>query len=69
MNKYIAFVEFDGGTKEEDLKSIVRNGFRFNDQEFVLSERSGSMIRTGKLIFVVKSIAQELDKRIPMDIR
>lgn len=69
MNKYIAFVEFDGGTKADDLKSIVRNGFRFNDQEFVLSERSGSMSRTGKLSFVDKTIAQELDKRISMDNR
>lgn len=68
-NPYVIFVDCKGAkTKEDGLSEIIKNGFYLNDIHFVLSERSASMTRNFICSFVDESIAEELNRRISMDI-
>lgn len=68
--KWIVFVDCAGGKSHpEVIEHIVNQGFMFNDQHFVISERSASMTRTGILSFIDEDIQQEIDERITMGIK
>lgn len=67
FNKYIIFVNIDK-KDSEIIERIVKGGFSLNGVHFVVSERSASMTRTGILSFIDESIAEEIDRRITMDI-
>ncbi len=67
FNPYIVFVNIDKKDKEV-IRNILLNGFSINGVHFVASERSASMTRTGILSFVDQSIAEELERRINMNI-
>ena len=67
FNKYIIFVNIDK-KDSEIIERIVKRGFSLNGVHFVVSERSASMTRTGILSFIDESIAEEIDRRITMDI-
>ena len=70
FNSYIIFVDCKGGkTREDSLSNLVMNGFYINNVHYVLSERSASMTRNFILSFVKEEIAEELNKRITMDIK
>lgn len=70
FNKYVVFVDCKGGKSyEEELKQLVINGFNIGSQHFEYSERSASMVRTSILSFVDKSIIEELDQRITMELK
>jgi hypothetical protein len=45
------------------------NGFTINEQRFVVSERSASMVRTSILSFVDETIANELEEIVTMGIK
>lgn len=67
FNPYIIFVDID--KKDEDaIRRIVMGGFVLNGAQFIMSERSASMTRTGILSFVDADIEPELNRRITMDI-
>lgn len=69
FNKYVVFVDCKGGKSyENELKTLVVNGFNIGSQHFEYSERSASMVRTSILSFVDNSIFDELNKRITMEI-
>lgn len=69
FQKYITFVNCKGFSSHKDiLTELVLNGYRFHSAPFTISERSASMTRNQILSFADASIAQELDKRITMDI-
>jgi Fe-S cluster assembly iron-binding protein IscA len=69
FNKYVVFIDCNGYRKKrDDLENIIRNGFKINDQKFVLSERSASMCRNAQLGFVDESISEQLDRIISMDL-
>lgn len=69
-NRYIIFVDCNGGKIHgKEMRRLIQCGFRMGKQEFVLGERSASMVRTGILSFVDKRIARELDKRTTMGIK
>lgn len=68
-NRFVVFVNCVGGqNKKPAMKRLIQHGFKIGKQEFVLSERSASMVRQGILSFVDKRLAKELDKRITMGI-
>ena len=67
FNKYIIFVNIDK-KDSEIIERIVKGGFSLNGVHFVVSERSASMTRIGILSFIDESIAEEIDRRITMDI-
>lgn len=68
-NRFVVFVNCVGGqNKKPAMKRLVQHGFKIGKQEFVLSERSASMVRQGILSFVDKRLSKELDKRITMGI-
>jgi hypothetical protein len=68
FNRHICFVDCSTGkSKPEIMERIVRQGFQLPEGNVVMSERSASMNRTGILSFVSADIAEELDKRIRMD--
>ena len=68
-NRFVVFVNCVGGqNKKLAMKRLVQHGFKIGKQEFVLSERSASMVRQGILSFVDKRLSKELDKRITMGI-
>ena len=68
-NRFVVFVNCVGGqNKKKEMKRLIQHGFKINKQEFVVSERSASMVRQGILSFVDKRLAKELDKRITMGI-
>ena len=67
FNKYIIFVECAGAkTRQKEMRKLIYRGFKVNKQEFVMSERSASMTRSGILSFVDKRIARDLDLRVTM---
>ena len=53
----------------DDLAELVKNGYRFRAVSFQICERSASMTRNSILSFVDASIADELDRRVTMDIQ
>lgn len=68
-NRFVIFVNCAGGqNKKKQMRKLIHNGFKFGNQDFVLSERSASMVRQGILSFVDKRLSNELDKRITMGI-
>ena len=68
-NRFVVFVNCVGGqNKKPAMKRLIQHGFKIGKQEFVVSERSASMVRQGILSFVDKRLAKELDKRITMGI-
>ena len=68
-NRFVVFVNCVGGqNKKPAMKRLIQHGFKIGKQDFVLSERSASMVRQGILSFVDKRLAKELDKRITMGI-
>lgn len=73
FQKYITFVNCKGGKSlEKEITKLAANGFKDmtdSAQEFDLSERSASMTRTGILSFLDHSIADEINRRITMDIQ
>lgn len=70
FNRFVVFVNCTGGqNKKAEMKRLIQHGFKFGKQEFVLSERSASMVRQGILSFVDKRLSNELDKRITMGIQ
>lgn len=69
FNRFVVFVNCVGGqNKKKEMTRLIHRGFRLGKQEFVVSERSASMVRQGILSFVDKRLAKELDKRITMGI-
>lgn len=69
FNPNVIFVDCKGAkTREDSLSQLVKDGFKLNGEHFVLSERSASMTRNFILSFVNEKIAEELNKRITMDI-
>lgn len=69
FNPYVIFVDCkQGKAREESLSKMVTEGFYIGGTHYVLSERSASMTRNFILSFVDESIAEELNKRITMDI-
>lgn len=67
-NKYIVFVDCTGWkSKEKELREILTNGFKLNGITYVPTEKSASMSRNAVIGFVDKSIEEELNKRITMD--
>lgn len=69
-NKYVIFIDCNGGKSHEDnLTNLILNGLKINSQEFVISERSASMIRTSILSFIDKSISTELNDAVSMGIK
>lgn len=68
-NPYVIFVSSEGSCKsEENIRHLVYEGIAVNGQRYVFSERSASMTRTGIFSFVDARIADELNRRITMDI-
>lgn len=66
-NKFIVFVDCASGkSHQKEMRKLIQNGFKIGRQEFVVSERSASMVRTGILSFVDKHVERELSKRISM---
>lgn len=69
-NRFVVFVDCVGGqNKKAAMKRLIQHGFRIGKQEFVLSERSASMVRQGILSFVDRRLAHDLDVRITMGIQ
>ena len=69
FNRFVVFVNCVGGqNKKKEMTRLIHHGFKVGKQEFVVSERSASMVRQGILSFVDRRIARELDKRITMGI-
>lgn len=69
FNRFVVFVNCVGGqNKKKEMTRLIHHGFKVGKQEFVVSERSASMVRQGILSFVDRRIAKELDKRITMGI-
>ena len=69
-NKYITFVDCKGGKiYEDELSRLILRGYKLKSQDFVISERSASMVRTSILSFVDKSIAEQLDEIVSMGIK
>lgn len=69
FNRFVVFVNCVGGqNKKKEMTRLIHHGFKIGKQEFVVSERSASMVRQGILSFVDRRIARELDKRITMGI-
>lgn len=69
FNKYVIFVDCKGGKSyQEELKTLVVNGFNVGNSRFVCSERSASMVRTSILSFVDESISNELNEKVTMGI-
>lgn len=67
-NPYIVFVDCKGWqSRKNELRHILYNGFRINDELYVLTERSASMSRNSVLGFVNAEIEPELNRRITMD--
>lgn len=67
FNKWIVFVDCSGGQNHKSqMERLIRNGFIFNSQHFVISERSASMVRTGILSFVDQRIQKEINDRVSM---
>ena len=65
FNKWIVFVNCKGLTdKEEAINRMIHEGFKINDELFVLSERSASMTRNSILSFVNAEIIDELNERV-----
>ena len=70
FNKWIVFVDCSGGQNHKgEMERIIRNGFIFNSQRFVVSERSASMVRTGILSFIDIRIQKEIDDRVSMGLK
>lgn len=70
FNKWIVFVDCSSGKSDtEALSKIVTEGFKVNNQHFVIGERSASMTRTGILSFIDSNIANELEESIRMGIK
>ena len=70
FNKWIVFVDCSSGKNHPDaIERIVKKGFIFNSQHFVISERSASMVRTGILSFIDARIEKEINTRITMGIK
>ena len=68
-NRFVVFVDCVGGqNKKAAMKRLIQHGFKIGKQEFVLSERSASMVRQGILSFVDRRLAHDLDVRITMGI-
>jgi len=68
-NKYVIFVDCAGGQGKPDaMKRLVRHGFKWGKQRFVVSERSASMVRTSILSFCESHVAPELDRRVTMEV-
>lgn len=68
-NKYIVFVDCKGWkSRQENLREILRNGFKINNALFLPTEKSASMSRNAVIGFVAADIIEELNKRITMDI-
>ena len=69
-NRFVVFVDCVGGqNKKAAMKRLIQHGFKIGKQEFVLSERSASMVRQGILSFVDRRLAHDLDVRITMGIQ
>lgn len=69
FNRFVVFVNCVGGqNKKKEMTRLIHHGFKVGKQEFVVSERSASMVRQGILSFVDRRIARELAKRITMGI-
>lgn len=69
FNRFVVFVNCVGGqNKKKEMRHLIQHGFKIGKQEFVVSERSASMVRQGILSFVDKRISKELDKRVTMGI-
>lgn len=72
FNQYLIFVDCKGAQnkdKREELRNLFYNGFFLNGKHFEISERSSSMVRYQTLSFVDSDIAEELNKRVSMDIK
>ena len=68
-NPYVIFVSSERSCKsEENIRHLVYEGIVVNGQRYVFSERSASMTRTGIFSFVDARIADDLNRRITMDI-
>lgn len=66
-NKFIVFVDCSSGKNHpKEMRKLIQNGFKIGRQEFIVSERSASMVRTGILSFVDKHVERELSRRISM---
>jgi hypothetical protein len=69
-NSYLIFVDCKGyKTMLNELEILLKNGFKYNGQDYIVTERSASMARNGILGFVDKRIATELNQAITMDLR
>lgn len=68
-NPYIVFVDCPGGaTYKEALARLLTEGCYIGGDHYVMSERSASMTRNSIFSLVKADIADELTKRITMDI-
>jgi hypothetical protein len=69
FNSYIIFVDTRGyKTLLGELELLLKNGFKYNQREYVLTERSASMVRNGIVGFVDKKVSQELNQIVTMDL-
>lgn len=69
-DKYIPHIIFvdcsTGKGNKEGMSEIVINGFEFNGRQYVISERSASMVRQSILSFIDSEIASQLDEIVTM---
>lgn len=70
INNYVVFIDCSGSSKSrEDIRHIVFDGITIRGRKFLFSERSASMTRNGIFSMVDAEIAEELNRRISMDIQ
>ena len=68
-NPYVVFVDCGGVSDYEDaMRHLVFSGITINGHSFSFGERSASMTRRGIISFVDDDIADEVERRIRMDI-
>ena len=69
LQNYLLFINCKGGKSyEKSLRRLVRDGVTLGSRHFRLSERSASMTRSSILSFVDDTVADELERRITMDV-